>query len=119
MPDRMIGSCGTCARPKQLDKAQASYFRVADHGGFRGNMDKYGVVSTEIHDVAACIPDDLRAAYVNDSNRVGALIGMEDSRTLSGAPVPVAIAHSTRQIHTQYLTTKSVSDITCCVRHEV
>ena len=52
-------------------------------------MDKYGVVSTEVHNVAQCIPEDLRAAYVNDSNRVGALIGMEDARTLSGKPEAV------------------------------
>jgi hypothetical protein len=48
------------------------------------------VVSTEVHNVASCIPEDLRAAYINDSDRVGALIGMEDARTLSGKP---AAAH--------------------------
>jgi len=47
-------------------------------------MDRYGVISTEVHDVGACIPDDLRSAYVNDSDRVGAMLGLEDTRTLAG-----------------------------------
>ena len=56
----------------------------ADHGRLRESMDKYGVISTEVHDVGACIPDDLRAAYVNDSDRVGAMLGLDDTRTLAG-----------------------------------
>lgn len=58
----------------------------AGHGRLRESMDKYGVISTEVHDVGACIPDDLHAAYVNDSDRVGAMLGLHDTRTLAGEP---------------------------------
>ena len=42
------------------------------------------MISTEVHYVGACIPEDLRPAYVNESERVGALLGLDDMRTLAG-----------------------------------
>lgn len=67
---------------------------TAGHGGIRQNLDKYGVISTESHDVGKYIPEDLRAAYVNESDRVGAMLGLEDTRTLAGehaAAAPVLL----------------------------
>ena len=41
--------------------------------------------------MGACIPDDLRAAYVNESDRIGAMLGLDDVRTLAGAHLPAAL----------------------------
>ena len=56
----------------------------AANGRIRENMDRYGVVSTELHHVANSIPEDLRPAYVNEAGRVGAMLGLDDARSLNG-----------------------------------
>ena len=83
MQKRLFNPGACCAAPELPHTHPVG--GTAGHGRLRESMDRYGVISTEVHDVGACIPDDLRAAYVNDSDRVGAMLGLDDTRTIAGA----------------------------------
>lgn len=52
----------------------------AGHGGIRAIMDDMKLLSTEAEGVREAIPEESRRSLVNSSERVGALLGLQDQR---------------------------------------
>lgn len=57
---------------------------AAGHGGIRNIIDDMQLLSTEAEGVNGAIPEEFRKAHVNRDGRVGALLGLTDTRL--GAP---------------------------------
>lgn len=53
---------------------------LSGHGGIRAIMDDMKLLSTEAEGVREAIPEDHRSSLVNSSERVGALLGLQESR---------------------------------------
>lgn len=53
---------------------------AAGHGGIRAIMDDMKLLSTEAEGVREAIPEESRRSLVNSSERVGALLGLQDQR---------------------------------------
>ena len=53
---------------------------AAGHGGIRAIMDDMKLLSTEAEGVREAIPDESRHSLVNSSERVGALLGLQEQR---------------------------------------
>ena len=52
---------------------------LAGHGGIRSILDDMKLLSTEAEGVNEAIAEDKRAEFVNESGRVGALLGLKSS----------------------------------------
>ena len=57
-----------------------TYCSFAGHGGIRAIMDDMKLLSTEAEGVREAIPEEHRRSLVNSSERVGALLGLQDKR---------------------------------------
>lgn len=64
----------------------------AGHGGIRSILDDMKLLSTEAEGVSDAMPEPQRPQYVNDSGRVGALLGLRSTER----PVSLAGANQNR-----------------------
>ena len=76
-PSHTSYACQCCPSSQH---APSPLYCIAGHGGIANIIDDMQLLSTEAEGVSEAVPEERRRALVNRAGRVGALLGLTDTR---------------------------------------